>query len=274
MSMLAVSRSSRGRISAGLASLALLCALPLGAAQEGTPNLRIQENDTVDVRPGNNAAIVDLALARAPAASEGATLDAVGGEFVFWSLPLQRQGNQWRAQIPPEQVETLLIAERLVARFPSGNDQAVSIAIPRDRLVQTMDDTAAVLRDHALFFSPPEKPELPELPSADVSRIEAASFALQAQRVDFDLAKYMHEFASARARAHALFLDLSTSGRLPWEGEARERLAQNYQPLAQQEQEIARQRDQWRASARQFVQQWNSTHSGEEPLTLNFAEAS
>ncbi len=273
MSMLAVSRASGRRMSAGLALIALLCALPLGA-QEEPANLRIQENDTVDVRPGGDAAVVDLTLARAPAASEGATLDAVSGAFVFWSLPLQRQGNQWRAQIPSDQIETLLIAERLVARFPAGNEQVVSIAIPRDRFVQTMDDTAAVLRDRALFFAAPEKPELPEIPSADIPRIQAASFALQAQRVDYELAKYMHEFAAARSRAHGLFLDLTTSGRLPWEGEARERLGQNYQPLAQQEQEIARQREQWRASARQFVQQWNSTHSGEEPLTLNFAEAS
>lgn len=259
---------------AWLAASLALSALAAAAEPVVSP---IEENDTIRITASGKTGQIELTLARAPASSEGAMLKAANRDnYALWSSKLTRQGNRWTAPFDRAGVQALLMMDKMVAEFPGAarGGEALHLVVPRDRYLPAMEPALALLGDDPLFFNPPKPPEKPEVPAPNVERYRADSFAMVARLWDHQILAHQQEFAAARSRAHALFLDLRTAGRLPWSPDAVERLAQRYQQLSQQEQAIARTRQEWRAAAQNFVQQWNAAHSGEPPLVINFADAS
>jgi hypothetical protein len=253
------------------ASLGLVTASALAAPVVGP----IDDNDTVRIDVSGDRATVQLTLARAPASSEGATLRVSNRDnFAMWSAPLTRQGNRWTAPLDREGLQALLMVDRMVAEFPGAarDNEALHLVVTRERFLPALEGTAPLLGNTPLFFNAPQPPERPEVPAPTVERYRAESFAMVARLWDHQIAAHQHEFAAARSRALSLFLDLRTAGRLPYPEPALQNLAQGYEALSQREQAIARMRQEWRAAAQNFVRQWNAQHSGEPPLTMNFAE--
>jgi hypothetical protein len=168
-----------------------------------------QNQDTVRIHMEGNRALLELALTNLPPNANQGSVMAMRGEFAFWTAPLERQGNRMVVPLDAERIEGLLLAERLVAQFPTqAEGEPRQIPIPRERYVAALEPTAPLLRNHTLFYRAPEA--LPEN-------------ALEQQRI-----AHQHETAAARARAHALFLDMRTAGRLPWSPEVLDQLSQNY----------------------------------------------
>ncbi len=263
--------AARCRLSLLVAAF-LIAAVAAPAAPVTGP---IDDNDTVALQVNGEKATLQLTLARAPASSEGAVLRATNRDnYPFWSTPLTKQGNQWTAAIDQEGLQAILIVDRLVAEFPGAarDNEALQLVISRERFMPAFEGSAAIVGNAPLFFVPPEPPEKPEVPQPNVDRLRADSFAMMARVWDHQIAAHQSQFAAARSRAHGLFLDLKTSGRLPFKPEAVEQLAKSYEQLAQQEQQIAQARQQWRQTVQQFVQEWNAAHSGQPPLAVNFGE--
>jgi hypothetical protein len=257
-----------------LAAALALGALSAAAAPVVAP---IEDNDVVRVTATGKTGQIELTLARAPASSDNAMLKAANRDnYALWSGKLTRQGNRWTASIDRAAVQALLIMDKLIAEFPGAarDGEALHLVITRERYLPALEPALALLGDQPLFFNPPKPPERPEVPAPTVDRPRADSFAMIARLWDHQIVAHQHEFAAARSRSLALFLDLRTAGRLPWPPEALERLAQRYQQLSQQEQAIARTRQEWRATAQKFAEQWNAAHSSEPPLTVNFGDAS
>ena len=256
-----------------LATGLLAVALPAAALAVTIP---IEENDTVRLQPSGNNATLELVLNRAPASANGAVVRVSNRDnYSFWSAPLTRRRNAWTATIDRAGLEAIIRVDRLLAEFPGAgpNNDVLQLVVPGERLRTALEPAAAMVSQQPLFFEPPAPPEKPELPSTDVGRVQAEGFAMSARRWDREITAHQYEFSAAISRAHAFFLDLRTAGRLPWPAQVLDQLAQAYEGLKARAQEIEKSRADWRATAQQFVQQWNAAHAGEPPITLTFAEA-
>ncbi len=262
----------RGSLAVWIFTSALL--VPLTAAEPVVT--RLPDADQIRLQPGQNAAVFEFSSARAPSSSSGAVIEGRTGQYVHWSTPLQRQGNFWRAQIPPDRIPSLLTFDQLIARFPGAAEANADlhVMIPRDRYVPAMESVQALVPNAPLFFAPPAAPERPEVPQPNVARPQAEDFISKALIFDLKWSTYMSEFSAARSRAHGLFLDLRTSGRIPWSADVLDRLFKHYEGLTAQQTQIENTRTQWQATARQFVQQWNAANSGQPPLELTFVDPS
>lgn len=241
-------------------------------------SVTMAESDSIQFQPaGNGTARVELNLERSPNTSNGATLKAANSEdFVFWSAPLSRRGNRWTTEFDREAFQSMLIVDRLIAEFPGAapDGEVLHLVIPRERLTPAMEPLAPLVAGDPLFFNAPTSPERPEVPSVDVERVRAESFAMLARQWERELAAYIHQFEAARARAHALFLDLRTADRLPWPRETINQLEQSYGALKEHAESLERMISEWRSTAQNFVRQWNAAHGREDPVQLKFADAS
>lgn len=240
--------------------------------------IRMADEDSIEFQmAGNNAARVQLSLSQSPPSSSGATLQVVNrDDFVLWSTELTRQGNQWVAQMDRASLEAVLTVDRIIADFPgaTAEKEALRIVVPQDNYRPALEPLAPLVIGEPMFFAPPEPPEEPEVPSPNVERVWAESFAMTARRWEREFAAHLGQYAAARSRAHALFLDLRTAGRLPWSPDILRQIEQSYTTLKEREREIQQKLSKWRSTAQSFVQQWNSTHGNEPPVELKFADAS
>lgn len=236
----------------------------------------MQENDTIAFQPaGNNRARVELTLARSPTTSNDATLKVANrDDYIFWSGKLTRQGDRWITQVDRDALQAILMVHRIIAEFPgaAAEGEALQLVVPRDRLGPALEPLAPLAAGDPLFFEPPSPPEPPEVPSTNVERVRAESFAMSARRWEREQVAYINQFAAARSRAHALFMDLRTAGRLPWPADALAQLEQTYEGLGEQEQSYKQSLSEWRSSAQSFVRQWNQAHGDQPPVELKFAE--
>jgi hypothetical protein len=255
-----------------LACLAL--AIASGGLRAADPRImRIEDGDTINVTAGSGVVVFELGLSLAPAADPEAVLEIMQDTYVAGSVPLKRAGNAWKAEVPAAHLADLLTTDRLVARFPSTGDRPLHLNIPRDRFLSRLESAQSLVRDDPLFFEAPEAPKRPDVPSTDVIRAEAEAFLAAAWVFDQEWAAYVYRFSSRRSDAHALFQDLITSGRLPWEGAAVTRLKAAYDKLRAQQDELERARETWREQVRAFAQKWNAAHGGDEPLSVSFGQA-
>ena len=121
----------------------------------------------------------------------------------------------------------------------------------------------------------PDAPAPAKALPADPDASQVATYAMDAVRLDQELAKYRYNLIAAKANAASLWTDLRTAGRIPdWPDAAINGQEKAYADIAAKAESIEAQRSASRAAARKVVDNWNATHGDAEPIPLEFGETS
>lgn len=273
-------QSRRALLAATAACLLLLAPATFAQAPTAPPKddnvvvVRAAESDTINVSANGTLA---LTLARAPAAATNAMVKVVNSAgYALWSGPLTRSGGTLSARLDRKAVESLLIANAVMAEFPgaASGGKDLRISFVREVFQPALAPTAALVGGDALFYNAPAAPTPLEAlgPGADAARVGA--YAMAARRYDEQLAAYHGRLHASQAGAKALWTDLKTGGRLPeWPADLIAAQEKAYAALEAQRTAVAKLREDSRQAARAAVDAWNRAHPG-ETVELAFRDAS
>lgn len=245
-------------------------------AKEG--RIPLGDTETVSFSPATTsggAAHLTLTLPRnllpTPAPTEATLTLANTGDYVWWSGTLKAgAGSAWSIELPPAGVEAILIADKVVIGFGSGQ---TSFVLTRDRLLKPLGSVRPRMQGKPFFFSPPTPVEMPEAVAATATRAEAESYATNIGRWDSEMQTKLFGFDNELVRARSLWRDLNTAERLPWDKATNRQLQALYEEVKSERVVFQQLRAEARKRAMSVVAAWNDAHADEagfRPLELKF----
>ena len=269
----------------GLAAIALfgLLAPPATAANDDGEE-KADSNVTIARAPADakftiaSTGALSITIPRTPTSSTGTQLLIVNSsDYVIWSAPLNRAGGALTAKIDAEAAEALLVASAVKVAYPgAGADgKDLQVRFIRDQFQSQIGSVAGLVGSDALFYEAPTAPAPLEAPASLNDRAVASSYAMAARRYDEELTAYYHRLIASHASAVSLWTDLKTAGRLgDWSASAISAQDRLFTALAKKKDAVASQKSANRKQANALINQWNSANGGDEPINLEFRDAS
>lgn len=197
-------------------------------------------------------------------------------DYVWWSGTLKAGANRtWSVDLPPAGVDAVLIAEKAVISFDTDKaaSDAATLTIPYDRLVKQLGEVVPNMHGKPFFFTPSTPNDIATPPAATASRDDAELYATEAERWDNEMQSALYDFDTKLVKAHSLWSDLKTAGRLPWSAATVAKLGALYDNVENQREALHQARAKARADAQAFVDAWNKAHASEpgfRPLLIAF----
>jgi len=265
----------RSLLAAAIA-LTLVSLTQAQSAKEG--RIPLGDDQTVSFSPATTAggaAHLTLTLPRnllpSPAPAEATLTLANTGDYTWWSGTIKAgAGSAWSAELPPEGVEAILIADKVVIGFGSGQN---SFVLTRDRLLKPLGSVRPRMQGKPFFFSPPKPVEQPAAIAETATRAEAESYATNIGRWDSEMQTKLFGFDNELVRARSLWRDLATAERLPWDKATNRQLQALYEEVQSQRTDFQQLRTEARNRAKAVIAAWNDAHADEagfRPLELKF----
>jgi hypothetical protein len=265
----------------GLAALALcgLLSVPAFAQEEEKESNNIVMRAPDDAKFSiSSSGTLSLTLPRAPTSGTEVNLKIINSsDYAIWSAPLSRSGDGWSTKIDRDAAQSLLVANAVKVEFPGAGKggKNLQISFQRDQFQAQVGALSGFAGSDALFYEAPKAPASFDMPASLDDRAVASSFSMAARRYDEQLTAYYHRLIANHAGAHSLWLDLKTAGRLSdWPAATISAQENAYKAIAKMKSTVSGQISAHRKQAAALVKKWNSASGGDDPILVEFRDAS